>query len=369
MRGLHFDGSSVRFRCDLPLPEPGRGEARVRVRLAGVCNTDLEIIKGYLPFKGVLGHEFVGVVDAAPGREDVLGARVVGEINAACGNCGACRRGMPRHCPSRTVLGIAGRDGCLADFCLLPVENLHRVPDGVSDEAAVFTEPLAAAFRIPEQLALRGDERVLVLGDGKLGLLCAMVLRPRVGDLVVAGRHDGKLAIARAAGARAVLIPPGGIAAEADLHQDRSALGQASRPALYAGWLGGWEARQRRTVVIGGFDVVVEATGSGGGLREALARVRPLGTVVLKSTVAGETTAPLSSAVVNEVTIVGSRCGPFEPALQALAEGSIDPRPLVAARYPLECAEEAVKRAAEPGALKVLVDVSQVNHVHHAHEV
>lgn len=321
MRGLHFDGSSARVRRDLPPPEPASGEAVVRVRLAGVCNTDLEILKGYVPFTGILGHEFVGTVDAAPGREDLVGERVVGEINAACGDCGACRSGMPRHCPTRTVLGIAGRDGCLADLCALPAGNLHRVPDTVPDEAAVFTEPLAAALRITEQIAFKGHERVLVMGDGKLGLLCAMVLRSRVGSLVLAGRHEEKLAVAARAGVATAL------AAELDQESDAT-----------------------------GFDVVVEATGSAGGLARALSRVRPLGTVVLKSTVAGETTAPLSQAVVDEVTILGSRCGPFEPALRALAEGTVNPRPLVTARFSLDEAEEALRRAAEPDALKVLVE-------------
>jgi len=317
MRGLHFDGNAARLRDDLPLPEPGANEARVRVRLAGVCNTDLEILGGYVPFRGVLGHEFVGTVDLAPGRGDLEGARVVGEINCACGECRSCLRGEARHCPDRTVLGIADRDGCLAEFCVLPAGNLHRVPEGVPDAAAVFTEPLAAALRITEQIAFRGDEKALVLGDGKLGILCAMALRNKVGELVLAGRHAGKLAVARARGIVTVMS---------------DGLEQSN------------------------FDVVVEATGSVGGLAGALSRVRPLGTVVLKSTVAGETTAPLSAAVVNEVTIVGSRCGPFAPALESLADGSVDPRPLITARYPLDDAERALVHAAEPDALKILVE-------------
>ena len=317
MRGLYFDGTAARLRDDLPLPEPGASEARVRVRLAGVCNTDLEILGGYVPFRGVLGHEFMGTVDLAPGRRDLEGTRVVGEINCACGGCEACLRGEARHCPDRTVLGIAGRDGCLAEFCVLPAGNLHRVPEGVTDEAAVFAEPLAAALRITEQVALRGAEKVLVLGDGKLGILCAMALRNKVRELVLAGRHAGKLAVAGARGIGTVMF---------------DGLGRSD------------------------FDVVVEATGSASGLTGALSRVRPLGTVVLKSTVAGETTAPLSAAVVNEVTIVGSRCGPFAPALESLADGSVDPRPLITARYPLDDAERAIAHAAEPGALKILVE-------------
>ncbi len=317
MRGLHFDGSSARLRSGLPEPVPPEGEALVRVRLAGICNTDLEILKGYVPFRGVLGHEFVGTVESAPGCDDFVGERVVGEINATCGECAACLRGEGRHCAGRTVLGIAGRDGCLAELCTLPVRNLHRVPPSVPDEAAVFVEPLAAAFRIPEQVAFRGDERALVMGDGKLGLLIAMVLKGPAGEVLLSGRHEEKLAAAAKAGVRTVM--------EKDLDET-------------------------------GFDIVIEATGSASGAREALARVRPLGTVVLKSTVAGDTAAPLSGAVVNEVTIIGSRCGPFAPALRALEAGEVDPAPLISARYPLEGAEAAMARAAEPDALKVLVD-------------
>ena len=176
MRGLHFDGSSARLRSGLPEPVPPEGEALVRVRLAGICSTDLEILRGYVPFRGVLGHELVGTVESAPGSDNLVGARVVGEIGAACGGCAACLRGGGRHCAGRTVLGIAGRDGCIADLCLLPVRNLHRVPEALPDERAVFTEPLAAALRIAGQVAFRGGERVLVVGDGKLGLLVAMAL-------------------------------------------------------------------------------------------------------------------------------------------------------------------------------------------------
>jgi len=317
MRGLRFDGTSARVVSDIPQPIPPEGEALIRVRLAGVCNTDLEILRGYVPFRGVLGHEFVGAVESAPGRDDLVGKRVVGEISATCGVCEACLAGRGRHCAARTVLGISGRDGCIAEFCVLPACNLHPVPPSVPDEAAVFVEPLAAAYRIPEQIAFDGGERVLVMGDGKLGLLTAMALAGLAGEVVVSGRHEEKLAIAAAAGARTVM------AGEVDET---------------------------------GFDMVVEATGSPSGLAEALARVRPLGTVVLKSTVAGETTAPLSAAVVNEVTMIGSRCGPFEPALRALESGKVDPSPLVTARYSLDDAEAALARAAEPGVLKVLVD-------------
>jgi threonine dehydrogenase-like Zn-dependent dehydrogenase len=319
MRGLRFDGERARLIADLPDPVPPEGEALVRVRLAGVCNTDLEILRGYVPFRGVLGHEFVGTVESAPGHDNLVGERVVGDINATCGECAACLRGEGHHCAERTVLGIIGRDGCIAEICILPVRNLHRVPPSVSDEAAVFAEPLAAAFRIPEQISFEGHERVLVMGDGKLGLLIAMALTGIAGEVVVSGRHEGKLAIASAAGARTVMA---------------NALTET------------------------GFDIVVDATGNASGLAEALARVRPLGVVVLKSTVAGETTASLSGAVVNEVTIIGSRCGPFAPALAALESGAVDPAPLVTARYPLAEAEAALARAANADALKVLIDCS-----------
>jgi threonine dehydrogenase-like Zn-dependent dehydrogenase len=320
LRGLYYDrerSPAPIVREDLPVPEIRPGEARVRVSLAGVCRTDLEILRGYVPFTGVLGHEFVGVVDRADGRDDLVGARVVGEINAVCGACDACRAGRGRHCPSRTVLGIAGRDGCMAEYLVLPVVNLHRLSDSVGDEAAVFVEPLAAAYRIVEQLPLTGRERTLVMGDGKLGLLVAMVLSHHVGELVLSGRHGPKLAIAEAAGIATV---------RADRHEPR------------------------------GYDLVVECTGRPTGLAEALAAVRPMGTVVLKSTVVGETCASLSAGVVDEVTIVGSRCGPFEPAIEALAARRIDPRPLVSARFALVDGTRALEHAAEAGVLKVLVD-------------
>jgi threonine dehydrogenase-like Zn-dependent dehydrogenase len=322
VRGLSYDPDTpgtVSLRSDLSIPEPISGEARIRVRLAGICRTDIEILRGYVPFRGILGHEFVGVVDAAPENVDLLGTRVVGEINAVCGACCACRAGRAHHCEARTVLGIAGRDGCLAEYLTLPVANLHRVPECVPDEAAVFVEPIAAACRILEQRPFRGDERVLVMGEGKLGLLVAMVLARHAKELVLSGRHAEKLAIAERAGIHTVVS-------------------DAPRST--------------------GFDVVVECTGRPGGLTEALSRVRPMGTVVLKSTVAGDTTAPMSAAVVNEVLVLGSRCGPFPPAIEALERGTVDPTPLISDRFVLADAVAAIERAGEPGALKVLVEVS-----------
>lgn len=313
MRALAFDGT-LRFRPDWPEPEPAPGEATVRVRKAGICATDLALLAGYMAFSGVPGHEFVGVVEAAPDPAWV-GRRVVGEINASCGRCPTCVGGRPRHCPHRTVLGIQGRDGAFAERLALPLGNLHPVPDGVPDEAAVFVEPLAAAFRIPEQVPVGPDTRVHVLGDGRLGLLIAQVLQGTGCRLTLAGRHADKLALARGWGI-----------ATADAGADLP-------PA----------------------DVVVDATGSPAGLGRAVALTRPLGTVVLKTTCAEAPPFNPAPIVIHELTVVGSRCGPFAPALAALAAGTVEVAPLVAATFPLEDGERALARAAAPGTLKVLL--------------
>lgn len=315
MRALVFDGAiAVR---DLPRPEPAAGEALVRVRMAGICNTDLEITRGYMGFRGVLGHELLGVVEACD-DPDWVGRRVVGEINLACRRCEWCDRGLARHCPTRTVLGIRHKNGCFAEYVTMPVANLHVVPESIPDERAVFVEPLAAAFEIAEQVDLGKHTDALVLGDGKLGLLAAMVLRHRGLDVTLAGRHDRKLALARNVGART--IAP---------HE----------------------------VTPRGFDLVVEATGAAEGLTAALAAVEPRGTVVLKSTFHGTAELATAPIVVDEVTLVGSRCGPFAPAIAALRERSIDPFPLVDGSYQLVDGPAALERAASPGVLKVLLDL------------
>jgi threonine dehydrogenase-like Zn-dependent dehydrogenase len=321
MKALLYDSAAGMRLADVPAPRGKRGEALIRVLLAGICNTDLEIMKGYMGYSGVLGHEFVGRVESAPSAA-LRGRRVVGEINLACGRCGTCGRGMKTHCPARRVLGIAGKEGCFAEFVTLPLENLHVVPDGVPDECAVFTEPLAAAFRILEQVRITGLDRVAVLGDGKLGLLVAMVLREFMrgqrgeGFLLAAGRHPKKLAILRKLGIKTALAPP--------------------RPAEK-------------------FDIVVDCTGSAQGFGDALALTRPQGTLVLKSTVAGETALNLSPVVIHEVRIVGSRCGPFETALRTLAERKIDPRPLIEKTYSLADGVAAMEHAARRGAMKILL--------------
>lgn len=317
MQALVYDGEALRLREDYPRPVPPPGEALVRVRLAGICNTDLEIVRGYMGFRGVLGHEFVGTVEEAEDRS-LIGQRVVGEINAYCGECPTCQAGRPTHCPHRTTLGIWGRDGAFAEYLTLPVRNLHTVPDAISDEEAVFTEPLAAALEILEQVHLRPTDRVVVLGDGKLGLLVAQVLALMGCDLLAVGRHREKLAILARRGIPTVL--------------ESEAEGLAA-------------------------DVVVECTGRPEGFAAARRILRPRGTLVLKSTYHGRVEADLTGLVVDEITLVGSRCGPFPPALRMLERGLVDVRSLISAVYPLAQGVEAFARAAEPGVLKVLLRV------------
>jgi len=321
MKAVLF-GDKLDFVEDHPLPEPRENEALIRVSLAGICNTDLEIMKGYSGFRGVIGHEFVGVVEETNGSDRGLtGRRVVGEINCGCGRCSYCLRGLKNHCPHRRVLGILGKDGAMAEYITLPVENLLEVPEGIADEEAVFTEPLAAAFGITSRVHVRPTDRVLVMGDGKLGLLCCLVLKLLQSDMTLVGRHEDKLRVARRLNIKAVLLD--------DIEMVRD------------------------------YDTVIEATGSAGGLETALRLVRPQGTVVLKSTVAGGRELNLSSLVVDEITVAGSRCGPFGPALRALAGRDIDVRPLITGVFPFERAEEAFKRAEEPGSLKVMIDFRQ----------
>lgn len=362
MRGLWLEGGEARLRDDVPLPRPPEGEALVRVLRAGICNTDLELVRGYYPFTGVLGHEFVGVVEEVDGdsgaaargpRPELVGRRVVGEINAACGSCRECRAARPTHCADRTVLGIVGRDGAFAEYLLLPVENLHPVPDALSDDAAVFTEPLAAALEIREQVQVRPGDRVLLVGDGKLGQLVARVLALAGCELVAVGRHPRKLALMEATGARTVRAPDA--ASGESIRGDRSA-----RHAGGSDGVGG-DPPQARELPPGieprSFDVAVECTGNPSGFALARAALRPRGTLVLKSTYAGALTLDASSVVVDELTLVGSRCGPFLPALRLLEAGLVDPTPLIDARYPLTEAEAALAHAARRGILKVLLEM------------
>lgn len=317
MRALWLEGRALRLRDDLPTPVPPPGEALVRVRVAGVCNTDLELVRGYYPYAGVPGHEFVGMVEHASGAPEWVGKRVAGEINAACGACPTCRAGRPSHCENRTVLGIVARNGAFATHLTLPIGNLHPVPDTLPDEVAVFTEPTAAALELQEQVRVAPGDRVVVIGAGKLGHLVAQTLAVTGCRLLVVGRSPRPLSLLAS---RAIA----------------TATAEAIEPR--------------------GADLVVECTGHPDGLELARRAVRPRGTIVLKSTYHGKAEVDLARFVVDEITLVGSRCGPFAPALALLASGRVDPRALVEARYPLADALTAFDHAARPGAMKVLVD-------------
>lgn len=315
MRGLWLEDERLTYREDLPLPKPGPSEALVRVLLSGICGTDLRLLQGYYPYRGIPGHEFVGVV-AEAAESSWVGRRVVGEINLPCGECASCRAGRPRHCHRRSVLGIRDRPGCFAEFLTLPIANLHAVPDSVPDEAAVFTEPLAAALEIQEQLPVRPSERVLLIGAGRLGQLIALTLALTGCALTVVVRHPLQRRLLAARGVEAI--------------------GEESVP-------------ERR------FDRVVEASGSPTGFRLARAAVRPGGVLVLKSTYRGTVEADLSGLVVDEITVMGSRCGPFPAALSLLERKAVDPTVLITAEWPLARGLEGFQRAAEPGTLKVLL--------------
>ncbi|MFM9905962.1 MAG: MDR/zinc-dependent alcohol dehydrogenase-like family protein [Pyrinomonadaceae bacterium] len=317
MKALRFVDNVLSVN-EIPKPECD-GEALVRVTLSGICNTDIEIVRGYAGFEGTIGHEFAGVVAKADDRPGIVGKRVVGEINAGCGVCDKCLAGDPRHCPTRTVLGIVGRDGAHAEFLKLPSRNLIEIPDNVTDEQAVFAEPLAAAYGITEQIDIEPETRVAVIGDGKLGLLCAMSLALRSEKVTLIGKHREKIAIAEKCG------------------------------------VAGVELKDLTPTEIDIFDVVVEASGSESGFGTALDLVRPRGKIVLKSTFKGTPTWAASRVVVDEITVVGSRCGRFAPAVELLGKGLIDVSPLISDEFPLGRGIAAMARAAENGVLKVLL--------------
>ncbi len=316
MRAIVLEQDDVQIDKVRPAPTPGPAEVIVRVTRAGVCETDLQLIKGYMGFRGVLGHEFVGVAESGP----FAGRRVVGEINCACWTCVTCRNGFPTHCPNRTVLGILNHDGAFADLIAVPQRNLHLVPESVPDDVAVFTEPVAAAFQIPAQLTIGKNDRIIVLGDGRLGNLCAQVLASIADDVLVVGKHSEKLKLLEALGLKTALL--------SDDLPERAA------------------------------DIVVECTGSESGLPTALKLVRPRGTIVLKTTVAGTQTLAWAPFVIDEVTLVGSRCGPFDRALEALENGLVEVEPLIADRFNLSNGLMALQRAQQKGVLKVLLDMN-----------
>ncbi len=307
----------IALRDDYPMPAQAPGESLVRVRMAGICGTDLEMVQGYMGFSGVPGHEFVGEVVSTANRA-LAGKRVVGEINAACGACDFCKSSMGRHCPKRTVLGIAGRDGAFAEYLCLPDANLIPVSDQLPDEAAVFTEPLAAALEIFEQTSIAYTDRIAILGDGRLGAITAMAMKSRGRNPVVGGHHEDKL-------------------------RRMGEMGIAGQP---------------ETQLEPGYDVVVDCTGAAHGLSRALALVRPRGKLILKTTVAGSAGINLAPIVINEIEVIGSRCGRFPPALDALQNGIIDPAPLISAIFPLSEALAALARAAHPSVFKVLLRAS-----------
>lgn len=319
MQALWLENGNMTLRGDVHIPKPGKGEVLLRVLVAGICATDLELVKGYYPFTGILGHEFVGEVVAAPGYPEWACQRVVGEINVTCGTCRMCRSGMPTHCERRSTLGISGRHGVFAEYCVLPVENLHRVPDRVPNEAAVFAEPLAAALQILEQVPIKPSDRVLVLGAGRLGQLIAQVLALTGCELRVVALHPNQ----------------------------QQLLANRAIPFM-----------ENLSITDGKYDVVVEATGSPAGFSSACQVIRPRGCLVLKSTYAGNIQVRLSPLVVDEVTVVGSRCGPFAPALRLIEERRVDPTPLIVARYPLDQSIQAFEYASQPGVLKVLIEMA-----------
>lgn len=316
MRALVLSSSGLTYQSDY-VESPRPGQIPVRVLRAGVCETDLQLVRGYMGFQGVLGHEFVGIAEDGA----FAGQRVVGEINASCRNCKACRQGLGTHCPNRTVLGILNHDGAFADRLWLPECNLHPVPDHVSSDAALFAEPLAAAFQIPAQIDLSRFSSIIVLGEGRLGNLCAQVIAQSHSDLLVIGKHPEKLSRLSELGIRTALL------------------------------------HERTEAHIA--DLVVDCTGSAEGFKDASRLVRPRGTIVLKTTVAGDQGPSLAGVVIDELNVVGSRCGPFAPALAAIASGQIHVEKLITSRFPLESGARALEVAAEKDQFKVVLDISE----------
>lgn len=315
MQALWLENHVLTYRAAVPDPQLRPGEALIKIRLAGICGTDLELLRGYYPYSGIPGHEFVGEVVASPDPEWV-GERVVGEINVPCGECSECKAGRLNHCVNRIALGIRDYPGAFADFLTLPLVNLHQIPAVVPDEAAIFIEPLAAALEIQQQVMVCPNMRVLLIGSGRLGILIAQTLANTGCDLLVTARHDRVRKILAANQIQAIYPE------EAPLHQ---------------------------------MDIVVDASGSPQGFSLALKTVHPGGTIILKSTYAGVVDANLSTLVVDEITLIGSRCGPFGPAIRLLASDKVDPRPMIDAHFPLCDGLTAFENASKPGALKVLL--------------
>jgi len=315
MKVIYFDGQKMIF--DKNYPEPKSDEPLIRVNLAGICGTDLEILDGYMQYHGILGHEFVGTVEKST-NPDLIGKRIVGEINVGCGICDSCTKGMTRHCPNRTVLGILNHDGAFAEFLSLPEKNLHIIPDSISDEQAVFVEPLAAAFEIKEQVKLESKWNVAVVGDGRLAQLIAQVLKLSCPNITCFGRHKNKL-------------------------ENLDKLGIKTKIGI--------ELTDKQF-----FDLVVEATGSNSGFVDTMKLIKPRGIVILKSTIASKENLDLTSTVVNEITLIGSRCGLFQPAIDALATGIISVDSMIDSTFSLEKFSEAIEHAKKPNIMKVFLN-------------
>ena len=319
MKAVIFD-ETLKYVEDYEKPTPEKGEALIKVTYGGVCNTDKEITKGYMGYKGILGHEFTGVVEEINDEDKTfLGKRVVGEINLGCKNCEWCAKDLERHCPNRSTLGILTKDGCFAEYVTLPLSNLIEIPENVPDEQAVFVEPLAAGLEILEQMHIQPCQKVMVLGDGKLGLLTALALNACGLDVLIVGKHQNKLDIAKNQGVKTQLL---------------SKFEQAPK-----------------------FDVVVEATGSITGFETSVNCVKPRGTLVLKSTIAASKELNLAPIVINEITILGSRCGRFEPAMRLIASGKIDFSQMISKIYPIEQAIKAFDANNEKDTIKILLKI------------
>ena len=320
MKAVVFD-EELKLVKDYKKPELKKGEVLIKTRMSGICNTDLEITKGYMGYKGVLGHEFVGdVVEVYDDcNKNWIGKRVVGEINCGCNNDSWCAKGLARHCPNRQTLGIWQKDGCFSEYFTLPVENILEVPQNLSDEEATFVEPVAAAMEITEQLHIKPKDKVALLGDGKLGLCIALVLNALNVDLIHIGKHENKLEISRKAGVKTKLLK--------DLEDSDNK----------------------------SFDIVIEATGSTGGFETSLALTKPRGVLVLKSTIAAKEGLNLAPVVIDEITVLGSRCGQFEPALRLMGAKKLDIRPLISEIYPIDKALEAFEKNKQKDILKILL--------------
>ncbi len=320
MKAIYFDGEKLKLK-DVPIPSPGRHEALIRVLYAGICNTDIEILRGYMNFKGIIGHEFVGVVEKCP-YTDLIGKTVVGEINIACGKCEFCLKGMKNHCPYRTVLGIKDKDGAMAEYVTLPIANLHVLPPKISLLEGVFVEPLAAACEILEQVDIQPEYRVLLIGDGKLAQLIAQVLHHHTQNLIVIGKHRNKLKLMEEHGIQTVLLE------------------NMDFPSKY-------------------FHMIVEATGNPGGLDIALNHIRPRGFLILKSTYYGSHPFNPAQIVIDELNVIGSRCGPFPRAISLLEHREVMVESLISGIFPLEQWKMAFQKAQEPQSLKIILQISE----------